>query len=199
MPTAKVVQERVFLPYELYIDSARHFVGELDRKECVSWYDLAAAVTLLALSVEAIANTIGEHVIEDFKDFESSSPKAKIRLICEKIGVQFDRTSAPFADILELLRIRNQLAHPKFQRLRYESKEMPLTAAQKHYREVGEPLHDIEKALAPEMARKSLTAVTALAVTLQAAIEPRLRGGSSKRLIIDGQDFINAGSSGNEA
>jgi hypothetical protein len=199
MSTAKVVQERVFLPYELYIDSARHFVAEFDRKEYVSWYDLAAAVTLLALSVEAIANTIGEHVIEDFKDFESSSPKAKIRLICEKLGIQFDRTTSPFTGVLELLRVRNQLAHPKFQRLKYESKEMPLTAAQKHYQEVGEPLHDIEKALTPEMARTSLAAVTALASTLLAAIEPRLRGGSSKRLIIDGQDFLNAGSGGNEA
>jgi hypothetical protein len=191
MPTAKVVQERVFLPYELYIDSARHFVGELDRKEYVSWYDLAAAVTLLALSIEAIANTIGEHAIDDFKDFESSSPKAKIRLICEALSIKFDRTKPPFADVIELLRIRNQLAHPKFQRLKYESKEMSLTAAQKHYREVGEPLHDIEKALTPEMAKKSLTAVSALAVSFHTAMQPRLLGGSSKRLIIDGRDIAN--------
>jgi hypothetical protein len=199
MSTAKVVQERIFLPYELYIDSARHFVGELDRKEYESWYDLAAAVTLLALSVEAIANTIGEHVIEDFKDFESSSPKAKIRLICERLGIKFDRTSAPFAGILELLKVRNQLAHPKFQRLRYESKEMPLAVAQKHYLEVGEPLHDIEKALSPEIALKSLAAVIALASLLQAATEPRLSGGSSKRLIIDGQDYLNTASGTHEA
>lgn len=192
MPTARVVQERVFLPYELYINTAKHFVGELDRKEYVSWYDLIAAVTLLGLSIEAIANTVGEHVIEDFKDFESSSPKAKIRLICEKLDIQFDRTRAPFTDILELLRVRNQLAHPKFQRLRYESKVMPLTAAQKHYREVGEPLHDIEKALAPEMAKKSLAAVSALAVTFLAAIEPRLVSSSCKRLVIDGQDFADS-------
>ena len=195
MSTAKVVQERVFLPYTLYIDSARHFVGELDRKEYASCYDLAAAVTLLALSVEAIANTIGEHVIDEFKDFESSSPKAKIRLICEKLGLQFDRANAPFKDVLELLRVRNQLAHPKFQRLRYESKEMPLTAAQKHYQEVGEPLHEIEKALTPEMAKKSLIAVAALAEDFQNAIEPRLLARSSKLLIIDGQDFNNTSSS----
>ena len=188
MPIAKVVQERTFLPYHLYVDSARHFVGELDRKEYESWYDLAAAVTLLAFSIEAIANTIGEHVIEDFKDFESSSAKAKIRLICERLDLSFERTKAPFNDVFELLKLRNHLAHPKFQRLRYESKEMPLAEAQKLYRELGEPLHDIEKAMTPGMARKALASVTALASAFEGALKPRLRGGSSKRLIIDGQD-----------
>jgi len=189
MPTAKVVQERVFLPYVPYLDSARHFCGELTRKDYVSWYDLLAAVTLLALSVEAIANSIGEFVVADFKDFESSSPKAKLRIICESTGVAFDRGSFPFAEVFQLLKVRNQLAHPKYQRLRYESKEMPLEQAQEHYRQLGEVLHDIEKALTPEMAQKSLRAVLKLAETLRATIKPELYESSSKRLIIDGEDI----------
>jgi hypothetical protein len=87
------------------------------------------------LSVEAIANTIGELLVPDFKDFESSSPKAKIRIICETIGLEFKRDEPPFIDVIHLLKIRNQLAHPKYQRLHYESKEMPLAQAQKHYQE----------------------------------------------------------------
>lgn len=189
MTSAKVIQERVFFPYVPYIESARYFCGELARKDYVSWHDLLAATVLLSLSVEAIANTIGELVVPDFKDFESSSPKAKIRIICESIGLEFNRDKSPFIEIIYLLKIRNQLAHPKYQRLHYESKEIPLEQAQKHYHELGEILHDIEKALSPELVKKSFEAVVRLAVEFRAAVNPKIMQTSSKRLIIDGEDF----------
>ena len=191
MHTAKVVQERVFFPYTLYLDSAEHFCSEMKRKEYVSWYDLLAAITLLALSVEAVANTIGELVVPNFKDFESSSPKAKIRIICEQVGVQFDHDKTPFVEIIHLLKVRNVLAHPKYQKLHYESKEMPLAEAQKHYHELGEVLHNIEKSLTPELAQKSLSAVLSLVRTLRATVSPKVVLSSSKRLIIDGQDSFD--------
>jgi hypothetical protein len=190
MTLAKVVQERVFFPYTPYMESAKYFCEELSRKDHASWHDLLAATTLLSLSVEAIANTIGELVVPDFKDFESSSPRAKIRIICETIGLEFDRNKSPFIEILNLLKIRNQLAHPKYQRLRYESKKMPLEQAQKHYNELGEILHDIEKALSPEFAKTSLSAVTMLAGKFRAALDPKLFQTSSKRLVIDGVNFF---------
>lgn len=185
MPTAKIVAERTFFPYVPYLDSARHFCGEMKRKERVSWHDLLAAMTLLALTVEALANTVGELVVPEFKDFESSSPKAKIRLICQAGGISFDKSKSPFVDVIYLLKIRNQLAHPKFQRLMYESKVMPLAEAQKHYKELGTLLHDIEKVLTPEMAHKSLNAVRALEGLLMTTIDPQkwFQGSSSKLLI----------------
>jgi len=130
MKTAKVVAERTFFPYVPYLDSARHFCSEMKRNEHVSWYDLLAATTLLALSVEALVNTVGEFIVPEFKDFESSSPKAKIRLICQLAQIPYDKSKIPFVDVVHLLKVRNQLAHPKFQRLKYESKIMPLAEAQ---------------------------------------------------------------------
>ena len=189
MTTAKVVQERVFFPYTLFLDSAQHFCDEMMRKEYVSWYDLLAAVTLLALSVEALANTIGELIVPDFKDFESSSPKAKIRLICERAGVPFNRNETPLVEVIQLLRVRNQLAHPKYQPLRYESKAMPLKEAQSHYRELGDVLHDIEKSLTPEMAYKALNAVINLEQMLRATLSPEIVQSSSKRLVICDQEI----------
>jgi hypothetical protein len=100
MQTAKVVAERFFFPYRPFVESARYFCGEMKRKDYVSWHDLLAATTLLALSVEAIVNTLGELVVPDFGDFESSSPKAKIRLICQVAAIPFDKSAAPFGDIL---------------------------------------------------------------------------------------------------
>jgi hypothetical protein len=188
MPTAKVVQERVFFPYQPYLDSASHFCGELKRKDYPSWYDLLAAVTLLSLSVEALLNTIGEFVVADFKDFEFSPPKAKLRIICQSAGVEFRRDKSPFGEVLQLMRVRNQLAHPKYQRLRYESRQMPLEEARKHYEELGELLHDIEKSLTPDFAQRSLEAVEGLAQLLRSKLKPAAFQSSSKRLVIDGVD-----------
>ncbi len=167
MKTAKVVAERIFFPYRPFVDSARYFCEEMKRKEHVSWHDLLAATTLLALSVEAIVNTIGELVVPDFGDFESSSPRAKIRLICQSGNIAFDKSADPFCDIWLLLKIRNQLAHPKFKTLRYESEEMPIKDAQKHMRELGELLHGVEKALSPELAQRFLVAVLKLVTVLK--------------------------------
>lgn len=191
MTSAKVIQERVFFPYVPYMESSKYFCEELTRKDYVSWHDLLAATTLLSLSVEAIANTIGELAVPDFKDFESSSPKAKIRIICEAVGLEFNRNKSPFTEVIQLLKIRNQLAHPKYQILRYESKEMPLEQAQKHYRELDEILHDIEKSLSPDLVKKSLSAVARLADQFRAALDPKILQTSSKRLIIDGKDFFS--------
>jgi hypothetical protein len=180
----------VFFPYTPYLDSANHFCSELERKEYVGWYDLLASVTLTALSVEALVNTIGELVVHDFKDFESSSPAAKLRVICQTMGLEFNRTKKPFAEVMNLLRIRNRLAHPKYKHLRYESPEMPIEEARRHYHEVGEVLHDIEKSLSPDIARKSLDAVVDLAQMLRATLKHEVFQSSSKRLVIDGVDVF---------
>lgn len=164
-----------------------YFCEEMKRKDFVSWHDLLAATTLLALSVEAIVNTFGELLVPDFGDFESSPPKAKLRLICQAAAIPFDKTAAPFVDIWLLLKIRNQFAHPKFKTLRYESQVMPISDAQKHMHELGELLHDVEKALDPELAERFLGAILELVKTLKTALPPNQRiGTSSKRLVFEG-------------
>lgn len=188
MTTARVVQERVFFPYSPYVDSATHFCSEMERKEYVSWYDLLAAMTLLGLSVEAIANTYGELLIPNFKDFESASPKVKLRVLCDHTGIPFNRNKTPLIEVLNLLKVRNQLAHPKYQKLHYESKAMPLHDAQAHYQALGEILHDVEKSLTPDLAHRSLAAVRSLASMLRSKLDPSVYQSSSKRLVIEDDD-----------
>ncbi len=68
----------------------------------------------------------------------------------------------------------------------YESKVMPLAEAQKHYKELGTLLHDIEKVLTPELAHKSLNAVRVLEGLLLETLDPQKRfQGSSSRLVIN--------------
>jgi hypothetical protein len=184
MPRAKVVAERRFFPYSPFLESANHFCGLMKSGECVYWHDLLAATTLLALSVEALANTAGELLIPSFGDFESSSPKAKIRLICEATSIPYNPQKSPFAEVLYLLKVRNQIAHPKFQELRYESSEMPISEAQDHYAKFAAPLHPLEKVLTPEFAHQSLFAVSSLRDMLMGAVEPDKRFQVSKKELV---------------
>ena len=161
MTKAKVLKKRVFFPHKLYLDTAAHYCAELEKKEHVSWFDLMACMTTTCLSVEAILNTYGHIVVKEFNDFESSTPTVKIRVICDALDIEFDRSRAPFNEILHLLKMRNKLAHPKYKVLEYESDELSIDDARKIYNQ-GELLHDIEKTLEPKIVMNSYSSAKQL-------------------------------------
>jgi hypothetical protein len=185
MDRAKVVKKRVFFPYAIYVDTAEHFCAELDRKEFVSWHDLMACMTTTAFSVEAILNTFGHIAVKDFGDFESCTPLAKMRVLCEELEIEFDKSRSPFNSILQLLKLRNKFAHPKYKILRFESEEMSLKEAQALYHE-GEILHELEKALKPELVKRSVKAVKEFEHMVKQALGKSLpRQSSEWKLVIN--------------
>ena len=187
MDRAKVIKKRIFFPHVMYLDTAKHFCAELERKEYVSWYDLMACMTTTALSVEAILNTFGHIAIRDFTDFESSTPLVKMRILCEDLGIDFDKSRKPFNTIIQLLKLRNKFAHPKYKVLSFESAEMPLEEARAIYQQ-GEILHDLEKALSPELVKRSFSAVNDFELLVKRALGEKLPYESSEwRLVINGE------------
>lgn len=66
-----------------------------------------------SLSLEALANAIGSRIVPDWVDFESSSPWAKLRLLCETLDLEFDRNSEPWSSAKWLCGFRNKVAHGK--------------------------------------------------------------------------------------
>jgi hypothetical protein len=70
-------------------------------------------LTFSALAIEALANTIGDRMISDWKDFESASPQAKVRLLAEQLGILYSSDSEPWRTIRWLGKFRNLIAHPK--------------------------------------------------------------------------------------
>ena len=183
MDRAKVIKKRIFFPHSMYLDTAKHFCAELGRKEYISWYDLMACMTTTALSVEAILNTFCHIAIQDFRDFESSPPLAKMRILCEKLTIDFDKSRKPFNTIIQLLKLRNKFAHPKYQILSFESEEMPLREAQELYYQ-GEVLHELENALNPELVKSFLIAVSDFEVLVKNALGQKLPYESSEWRIV---------------
>lgn len=180
MTEATVHKTRHFFPAEMFLHSARHFVRKVRTEEPPRWPDLMAAASLLALSLEALVNSLGPHLVKDFSDFESASPVAKLRLINEAIGLGFDKSQPPISDIRELARVRNKMAHPKYKPLHYSSERLPLREAQRLLSDESRTLHELEKAISPESVDKWQKAIVAVTRDLIDNIEPDLQRGFSK-------------------
>jgi hypothetical protein len=65
------------------------------------------------LAVEALSNAIGDRIVPDWKDFETASPSAKVRLLAERLDLPYSTSSEPWRTICWLGKFRNLVAHPK--------------------------------------------------------------------------------------
>ena len=180
MTEATTFKERHFLPLTMFLDSARKFVAKINSDDLPQWPDLMAAASVLSLSLEALVNSLGPFLVADFADFDSASPVAKLRIICEKAGLPFDKSRKPISDILELARFRNKVAHPKYKRLNYTSERLPLHEAQRLLRDESKTLHDLERSISPEAVNRWLKALLSVAGPLLDQLDPELKHGHSK-------------------
>lgn len=180
MTEATAHKIRHFFPAEMYLHSASHFIRKIRREQPPQWPDVMAAAALIALSLEAVVNSIGPHLVKDFSDFESASSVMKLRLINESIGLKFDKSKPPVSDILELVRVRNKIAHPKYKSLRYSSERLPLHEAQRLLNDNSSTLHELEKVISPESVEKWHNAIISVTRALVEKLDPDLRYGFSK-------------------
>jgi post-segregation antitoxin (ccd killing protein) len=108
-----VSRERRFSAHHMLLGAARMALQDAESKKPGWFYAELTALTLSGLAVEAICNAVGERVITDWKDFENASPIAKLRLICDKLGVSFDSNREPWSTARWLAKFRNEIAHAK--------------------------------------------------------------------------------------
>ena len=109
----KRVQERPYSAHHTLLHVARIELAKAERKE-PGWFNSAFIVlTFSALAVEALSNAIGDRIVPEWKDFESASPLAKMRLLAERLEVPYSSEDEPWLTIRWLSKFRNQVAHPK--------------------------------------------------------------------------------------
>jgi len=84
----------------------------IDKKPGYFYHQLIT-ITFSALAIEAICNAFGERYITIWKDFESCSPLAKLRILCEHFSIEYSRNSEPWSTAYWLINIRNKIAHAK--------------------------------------------------------------------------------------
>lgn len=137
-------------------------------------YSQLTAITLSGLAVEAICNAVGERIVGDWKDFESANPNAKLRLLCERLQVPYDKNQEPWSTVRWLIRQRNAIAHAKPQLL----EERHVWSRDEFDRLSKEsPLSDLEKTLSLGNAKRALEAVKDVLSRITLAMSPEARFG----------------------
>jgi len=107
------VQERHYSAHHTLLRVARFELAKAERMEA-GWFDSTfVALTFSALAIEALSNAIGDRIVPDWKDFETASPLAKVRLLVERLGLVYSPNDEPWLTIRGLGKFRNLVAHPK--------------------------------------------------------------------------------------
>lgn len=129
---------------------------------------------MCGLAIEAICNAVGERVVTDWKDFESASPNAKLRLLCERLKVQYDKNQVPWSTVRWLLKLRNTIAHAKPQLVK---EEHVWTRDEFDRRQRDYPRSDLERELSLGNAKRALKAAKEVLLRLTEVLPAATRVG----------------------
>ena len=152
-----VKTDRFYSAHHMLKRIAEDSLTKAETKE-PGWFDYQfTAITLSSLTIEAFCNAVGEKVIQNWKDFESCSPIAKTRLLCEHLDITYDVSKEPWASIIWLSKIRNRIAHPKAEPITHNA----VMTREEHKKQKFEntPKSKLEKEITPDNAKKSVAAV----------------------------------------
>ncbi len=106
-------RKRLFSAHNMFLDAAKDALDTLSKTKINQLYPALTAITMSALAIEPLCNTIGDRIVPGCKDFERSSPIAKLRIICNEREIDYDDKKEPWSTVVWLSGIRNKLAHPK--------------------------------------------------------------------------------------
>lgn len=155
MTELKVAQKRHYSAHNnlLRVGSNLLFACEQQERGCSEGHFVC--LVMCSLAIESLCNTTGEMVYSDWKsEFESCSPRAKIRILCEKLGITYDKGIEPFQTLHWLIGFRNRIAHAK-----PEPIEINTLMTWSQYEELisGDgPQSKLEKEISIENAKKAL-------------------------------------------
>ena len=165
----KRTQERNYSAHHMLIETAR-VANERAAKQEMGWsYDALTAILFSALAVEALANAFGERKVENWADFESSSPNAKLRVVAAAMKIPYDNELDLWAKIKWLVKFRNLVAHAKPKLIK---EELMLTQEEVDKRLFDRPESKVESEITVANAEKAVRAVRYLKDILCAALPP---------------------------
>lgn len=181
MSVVRTKTERKFNPHILLLRCAQNHLSTAKENGNGRYYNWLGAILLSALSIEAIGNSYGEFLIPDWKDFESASPIAKLRLVAARCGVAPDFGRQPWQTARLLIVFRNRIAHAKPKHLKIE-KDCTLD----DYGQVfGMKLEsDLEKMITEDFATKSCAAVE----QIRSSLNKTLKASELHALAYDGHE-----------
>ena len=118
---AKISKERQVNTYAEMWHASNVMLGKAKENPEGSFYQLMASLIFTAFTLEAYLNHIGQSIFKCWDDLEQLSPKKKLGLIAEKLKIERDDSKRPFQTIDKLFKFRNDVAHGKSARLKFEN------------------------------------------------------------------------------
>jgi hypothetical protein len=115
----KVERTRHYKPYRDLMAAAYHALEDAKEGRPGSHYYQLTVIIFSALAVEAVANTFGEELIEDWQDSDRIKTCKKLNLVSEKLGVPYDEGCEPWSSVRWLIRVRNRLVHGRPQAVNF--------------------------------------------------------------------------------
>lgn len=101
------------ITYSDHWNAARIYLREGKENKRFSYFKFLSSILFVSFALEAFLNHVGEEVFACWDELEKLSPKSKMAILCEKLGIQLDYGALPWQIIPEIVGIRNKIAHGK--------------------------------------------------------------------------------------
>lgn len=122
MSTGKIrtPRERLLITYSEHWHSSRTFLKLGIENPTGSYHQFLGSIVFTAFTLEAFLNHVGESLFKSWPELERLTPKGKINVITEKLGIAVNYGHMPWQIIPEIIGVRNKIAHSKNELLQDE-------------------------------------------------------------------------------
>lgn len=122
MSTGKVrtSRERLLITYSEHWHSSRTFLKLGIENPTGSYHQFLGSIVFTVFALEAFLNHVGESLFKSWPELEKLTPKGKISVITEKLGMAVNYGLMPWQIIPEIIGVRNKIAHGKNELLQDE-------------------------------------------------------------------------------
>ena len=149
------------------------------------------AIALSALAIEALCNAVGERSVPDWDEYESCSPKAKLRILCTSLGIEYDKTAEPWSSLAWLGALRNKVAHPKAEQVDETVEVIGWEKSKERHRIA--PKSALEKQISEGNAERAVQAVKTAKTLFAAALPEEKQVGISSDSWCSSSRILNEG------
>lgn len=149
------IEQRHYSAHHTLLHIAELSLTKAEAKE-PGWLNEAfICITFSALTIEALANAIGDRVVDDWDTFERQTPKEKIKQLKKLLQVPDTEAPEVWRTIAWLNAFRKHIAHPKPEHIIKETLlDKPIESGS-----FEAPESKLEKMITTERARESFEAV----------------------------------------
>ncbi len=116
MPHVTIHKERDAYPHHMLMNIASCALAD-GRAKHEGWRnELLVCITFSAFAMEAMANGFGMALIPNWEDFDKAPAIAKIRVISEKLGIEYEPAHPQWDAVTWMFGFRNRIAHARPQK-----------------------------------------------------------------------------------